>query len=205
MDQAQGKGRRVITTLHDILLLALLLATTVAIARLRDLVAVVILLGLYSLLMASVWVVLDAVDVAFTEAAVGAGITTFLLLAAVALVGHEEKAPKRKALAPLVIVAATGAALLYATAEMPPFGAADNPVQRHVAPRYIEDSPSETGIPNMVTSVLTSYRGYDTLGEITVIFTAGVAVLVLLGGRRRREDEATDEATDESGAGEEAE
>ncbi len=205
MDQAQGKGRRVITTLHDILLLALLLATTVAIARLRDLVAVVILLGLYSLLMASVWVVLDAVDVAFTEAAVGAGITTFLLLAAVALVGHEEKAPKRKALAPLVIVAATGAALLYATAEMPPFGAADNPVQRHVAPRYIEDSPSETGIPNMVTSVLTSYRGYDTLGEITVIFTAGVAVLVLLGGRRRREDEATDEATDESSAREEAE
>ncbi len=205
MDQAQGKGRRVITTLHDILLLALLLATTVAIARLRNLVAVVILLGLYSLLMASVWVVLDAVDVAFTEAAVGAGITTFLLLAAVALVGHEEKAPKRKALAPLVIVAATGAALLYATAEMPPFGAADNPVQRHVAPRYIEDSPSETGIPNMVTSVLTSYRGYDTLGETTVIFTAGVAVLVLLGGRRRREDEATDEATDESSAREEAE
>ncbi|MEE8273934.1 MAG: DUF4040 domain-containing protein [Alphaproteobacteria bacterium] len=201
MDQAQGKGRRVITTLHDILLLALLLATTVAIARLRNLVAVVILLGLYSLLMASVWVVLDAVDVAFTEAAVGAGITTFLLLAAVALVGREEKAPKRKALAPLVIVAATGAALLYATADMPPFGAADNPVQRHVAPRYIEDSPSETGIPNMVTSVLTSYRGYDTLGETTVIFTAGVAVLVLLGGRRRREDEATDEG----GAGEEAE
>ncbi|MEE8532619.1 MAG: DUF4040 domain-containing protein [Alphaproteobacteria bacterium] len=205
MDQAQGKGRRVITTLHDILLLALLLATTVAIARLRDLVAVVILLGLYSLLMASVWVVLDAVDVAFTEAAVGAGITTFLLLAAVALVGRQEKAPKRKALAPLVIVAATGAVLLYATADMPPFGAPDNPVQRHVAPRYIEDSPAETGIPNMVTSVLTSYRGYDTLGEITVIFTAGVAVLVLLGGRRRREDEATDEATDESSAREEAE
>ncbi|MFQ5959006.1 MAG: hydrogenase subunit MbhD domain-containing protein, partial [Alphaproteobacteria bacterium] len=78
MDQARRKGRRVITTPHDILLLALLLATTVAVVRLRNLVAVVILLGLYSLLMASVWVVLDAVDVAFTEAAVGAGITTFL-------------------------------------------------------------------------------------------------------------------------------
>jgi multicomponent Na+:H+ antiporter subunit B len=53
----------------------------------------------------------------------------------------------------------------------------------------------------MVTSVLASYRGYDTLGEITVIFTAGVAVLVLLGGRRRREDEATGDG----GAREEAE
>ncbi|MFQ5959379.1 MAG: DUF4040 domain-containing protein, partial [Alphaproteobacteria bacterium] len=139
------------------------------------------------------------VDVAFTEAAVGAGITTFLLLAAVALVGREEKAPKRKAFAPLVIVAATGAVLLYATVDMPPFGAADNPIHRHVAPRYINDSPTETGIPNMVTSVLTSYRGYDTLGETTVIFTAGVAVLVLLGGRRRREDEpAEDDAREEA-------
>jgi multicomponent Na+:H+ antiporter subunit B len=55
-----------------------------------------------------------------------------------------------------------------------------------VAPRYIQDSPKEIGIPNIVTSVLASYRGYDTLGEITVIFTAGVAVMALLGVRRRR-------------------
>ena len=74
----------------DTLLLALVLATAFAIVRLRNLVAVVMLLGLYSLLMALVWVVLDAVDVAFTEAAVGAGITTILMLAAIALTGREE-------------------------------------------------------------------------------------------------------------------
>ncbi len=189
MDQERRKGRRLITTVHDILLLALLLVTTVAVVRLRNLVAVVMLLGLYSLLMAAVWVVLDAVDVAFTEAAVGAGITTFLMLAAVLLTGHEEKPPRRRPIGPLLIVAATGAALLYATADMPPFGAPDNPIHRHVAPYYIDRSLDETGVPNMVTAVLASYRGYDTLGETTVIFTAGVAVLVLLGGRRRREDE----------------
>ncbi len=157
--------------------------------RLRNLVAVVILLGLHSLLMASVWVVLDAVDVAFTEAAVGAGITTILMLAAVALTGSEEKPSSRSPLPALLIVAATGAALVYATVDMPPFGAPDNPIHRHVAPRYIEVSPTEIGIPNMVTSVLASYRGYDTLGETTVVFTAGIAVLVLIGGRRRRKDE----------------
>ena len=146
--------------------------TAVAVARLRDLVAVVMLLGLYSLVMAAIWIVLDAVDVAFTEAAVGAGITTFLMLAAVALIG---------------------AALLYATADMPPLGAADNPVQVHVAPRYIASSLEETGVPNMVTAVLASYRGYDTLGETAVIFTAGIAVLALLGGRRRREDEESED------------
>ena len=193
MDQERGKGPGLITAVHDILLLTLLLVTTVAVIRLRNLVAVVMLLGLYSLLMAAVWLVLDAVDVAFTEAAVGAGITTFLLLAAVLLTGREEKPPRRSAIGPLLIVTATGAALLYATADMPPFGAPDNPIHQHVAPYYIDRSLDETGVPNMVTAVLASYRGYDTLGETTVIFTAGVAVLVLLGGRRRREDEIEDD------------
>ena len=190
MDPEEEKGRRLITTVHDIVLLTLLVVTTVAVARLRNLVAVVMLLGLYSLLMAAVWVMLDAVDVAFTEAAVGAGITTILMLAAVLLTGSEEKAPRRSPIVPLLIVAATGAALLYATADMPPFGAPDNPIHQHVAPRYISETPREIGIPNMVTGVLASYRGYDTLGETTVIFTAGIAVLVLLGGVRRRKDGA---------------
>ena len=176
----------------DVLLLALLLATAFAIARLGNLVAVVMLLGLYSLLMALVWVVLDAVDVAFTEAAVGAGITTILMLSAVALTGREEKPRKLKRLSwvSLAIVLATGAALVYATADMPHLGDPDAPIHHHVAPRYLLESPRETGIPNVVTSVLASYRGYDTLGETVVVFTAGIAVLVLLGrGFRRREDE----------------
>ena len=123
----------------DVLLLALLLATAFAIARLGNLVAVVMLLGLYSLLMALVWVVLDAVDVAFTEAAVGAGITTILMLSAVALTGAEEKPRKQRRLSwvSLAIVLATGAALIYATADMPHLGDPEAPAHRHVAPRYI--------------------------------------------------------------------
>ena len=176
----------------DVLLLSLLLATAFAVARLGNLIAVVMLLGLYSLLMALVWVLLDAVDVAFTEAAVGAGITTILMLSAVALTGREEKPRQFRPFswASLAIVLATGAALIYATSEMPHLGAPDAPVHVHVAPRYIGESPREIGIPNVVTSVLASYRGYDTLGETAVVFTAGISVLVLLGrGFRRREDD----------------
>jgi multicomponent Na+:H+ antiporter subunit B len=55
-----------------------------------------------------------------------------------------------------------------------------------VAPRYLERSIEETGSPNVVTSVLADYRGYDTLGETTVIFTAGIGVMLLLRGRRKR-------------------
>jgi multicomponent Na+:H+ antiporter subunit B len=129
---------------------------------------------------------MDAVDVAFTEAAVGAGISTVLMLGTLALTFREERPPRRSSLLPLAVVLVTGAALIYGTLDMPHFGDPDAPIHQHVAPRYIEDSPKEVGPPNMVTSVLASYRGYDTLGETTVIFTAGMGVMVLLGGLRGR-------------------
>jgi len=149
--------------------------------------------GIYSLVSAVVFVVLDAVDVAFTEASVGAGVTTVFMLGTLALTTHREKPPGRKPLLALVVVVITGAALLYGTLDIPPVGDPSNPIHQQVAPRYIHESPKETGIPNMVTSVLASYRGYDTLGETVVIFTAGVGVLVLIGGSRRRSrrDDAT--------------
>ncbi|MGH6953536.1 MAG: DUF4040 domain-containing protein [Alphaproteobacteria bacterium] len=160
-------------------------ATVLAIARLRDLVAVVMLSGIYSLLAAALFVVLDAVDVAFTEAAVGAGISTILMLATLALVGREEKPTARVQLLPLVAVCATGALLIYGTLDMPAYGDPAAPAHGHVAPFYIARTLEDTGVPNVVTSVLASYRGYDTLGEATVIFTAGVGVMLLLGFRSR--------------------
>lgn len=52
--------------------------------------------------------------------------------------------------------------------------------------RYVEEGHHETEVPNMVTYILADYRGYDTLGETTVIFTAGVAVILLLRRREKR-------------------
>ncbi|MQX38349.1 DUF4040 domain-containing protein [Roseospira navarrensis] len=172
----------------DIVLMAFMAVTAIVMIRLRNLYAVVMLSGIFSLLSASMFVVLDAVDVAFTEAAVGAGISTVLMLGTLALTFREERPRRRRDLTPLAVVLVTGAALIYGTLDMPHFGDPNAPIHHHVAPRYIEDSPVEVGPPNMVTSVLASYRGYDTLGETTVIFTAGVAVMVLLSGvwRRRR-------------------
>ena len=174
----------------DITLLAFLAVTALAVLRLRNLFAVVMLLGIYSLLSAALFVDLDAVDVAFTEAAVGAGITTVLLLSTLTLTSRTEKNPSQRTILPLFVVLATGAALIYGTLDMPAFGDPMAPIHQHVAPRYLEDSPRETGVPNVVTAVLASLRGYDTLGETTVIFTAGVGVLLLLGiGRRREKDQ----------------
>ena len=161
----------------------------VAILRLHNLFAVVMLAGIYSLLSAGIFVELDAVDVAFTEAAVGAGITTILMLATLVLTTDQERTPIRTRWGSLAMVVVTGCALIYGTLDLPSYGDPNAPAHQHVAPRYIEESGREVGVPNIVTSVLASYRGYDTLGEVTVIFTAGVGVLMLLGaGLRRRRD-----------------
>jgi multicomponent Na+:H+ antiporter subunit B len=144
------------------------------------------LFGIYSFLAAALFVTLDAVDVAFTEAAVGAGISTFLLLGTLALTGKREKIRAKRNFIPLLVVTAIGATLVYGTLDMPYFSDPSAPVHSHVARHYIEASANEVGVPNMVTAVLASYRGYDTLGEVTVIFTAGIGVLALLGYRKQR-------------------
>ncbi len=87
---------------------------------------------------------------------------------------------------PLATSLGTAGLLIYATLGMPIFGDANAPAQLHVAPYYLLQGEAETGVPNIVTSVLAAYRGFDTLGEVTVIFTAGMGVLVLLTGATRR-------------------
>ncbi len=161
----------------------------IAIVTQRNLFAVVVLSGAYSFLMATVLVALDAVDVAMTEASVGAGISTVLLLAALHLCGADEAKRFQHPGPPLVTAVIIGGLLVYGTFGLPAFSDPDAPIHRHVVPRYVNDAMRETGVPNVVTAVLASYRGYDTLGETTVVFTAGVGVLALLRRRRKRTDE----------------
>lgn len=177
------------------MLLTLLAVVTMAIVRQRSLFGVAILAGIYSFVMASVLIVLDAVDVAMTEASVGAGVSTVLLLATLHLINSTETRPIRRNLLALFFSVGTGAILVWGTLILPPFGTPDAAIHKHVAPRYIANSVKETGIPNVVTSILADYRGYDTLGETTVIFTAGIGVLLLL-HRARRRGRAVDEAED---------
>ena len=197
----------------DLALLGLLAVTAIAVLRVRNLVAVVMLMGIYSFLSAALFVVLDAVDVAFTEVAVGAGVSTILALGTVALVGTRQKRHAKSPLIPLLIVLVTGGMLVYGTSDLPRWGQPDNPIHGHVAPEYLADhvplagpgdEALEVHIPNIVTTVLASYRGYDTLGETTVVFAAMVGVLLLFvgtGGRRGAKARgASGEDDDQDGA-----
>jgi len=168
--------------LVNIFLLAILFATGVAIARMRSLFAIVMLSGIYSLVSAAWYVAVDAVDVAFTEAAVGAGMSTVVLLGAMLLTSRTAKPEKFFfRLGPMLVCLATGAALIYATVDLPALGDASSPANAGVGLTYLQVAWFDTGIPNVVTPVLGSYRGFDTLGETTVVFAAGLAVALLLG------------------------
>ena len=153
--------------LVNIVLLGLLFVVAIAIARLRSLFAIVMLSGIYSLVSAVWYVAVDAVDVGFTEAAVGAG------------TAKPEKSLRQ--LGPLLVCIATGIMLIYATVDLPAVGDPNSPANTGVGLTYLRVAWYDTGIENVVTPVLGSYRGFDTLGETTVVFVAGIAVALLLG------------------------
>ena len=199
------------------LTLVLLVGLAVAAVRTRDLLAAVGILGAYSLMMAVLWSQMNALDVAFTEAAVGAGIATMLLLAALLRVGAKEKRTsshilrhplmtmqdlaqkmrkaeaRRSSRGALFVCLMVGALLIWGTIDMPQVGDSTSRANTHaqVSEHYIHKSRDEVGPSNIVTSVLGDYRGYDTMGETVVIFTAALCVLLLLrqGVQGRRDED----------------
>jgi multicomponent Na+:H+ antiporter subunit B len=162
-------------------LLTLLLITAVAIVRSENLFVAVMLTSIFSLLMAANFFILDAADVALTEAAVGAGVTTVIFLSALALTAGREKFAREGSRLALVVVVVLASLIIYATFDKPRLGDPEAPVHQHVAPWYLEKTPEYIDIPNVVTAVLGSFRGYDTLGEVFVVFAACIGVLFILG------------------------
>jgi multicomponent Na+:H+ antiporter subunit B len=182
----------------DLIILSMLLVVGMALVRLNNLFAIVMLFGVYSLLAAIWFVSQDAVDVAFTEAAVGAGISTVLMLGAMLLTSRQAEPTKPlRRWTSLITVLATGFALLYATLDMPAFGDANSPANSYVGLLYMRHTITEIGMPNVVTAVLASYRGYDTFGETVVVLTAGLGVMLILGigAVRTRSGQKTEEET----------
>ena len=169
------------TIIFSVFLLTLLVITAIAIVNTRHLFVAVMLMSIFSLLMAANFFILDAADVALTEAAVGAGVTTVIFLSALTLTARREKrSPRGGRWLALCVVSVTTLVLMYATFDKPRLGDPNAPVHQHVAPYYLENTEALMGFPNVVTAVLSSFRGYDTLGEVFVVFAAAIGVLFIL-------------------------
>ena len=160
-------------------LLLLLLIITIFIVFTRDLVVSAILMCAFSSLIALVYLIMNAPDVAVTEASVGAGLSTVFTFAALSLIkNHETKSSHN--LVTFFLMLFLTMCLSYFMYELPNFSDHEAPIHQHVAPYYMENTEKVIGIPNVVTAILASFRGYDTFGETVVVFTAALCITLIL-------------------------
>jgi multicomponent Na+:H+ antiporter subunit B len=146
----------------------------------------VIYLGVFSLVMALIYLVMNAPDVAITEAAIGACITTVFFLWALKVLNYKSSKRKNriefswKTFSGLILFGLVLLAIMYFMLDIPTFGDVNAPIHNDVYHFYLVKTQECFNFPNVVTAILAGFRGYDTLGETTVIFTAGVAISLLL-------------------------
>ncbi len=174
-----------------LLLLVPLALTILALARARNLYAVMILMGVYSALIGVGFSLLGAVDVSFTEVVVGSSVSSILIMLLLKRVNTRvlRLASRRKRAVAAAVALGVGAMLAVGVSGLAPFGSGEAPVNVHVGPYYIENSMADMRTPNFVTSVLADYRSFDTLIEATVVLTAALACMLIAGirdpGRRK--------------------
>jgi multicomponent Na+:H+ antiporter subunit B len=166
---------------YEIPLLLLLLVTAAGAIMVKDLMSAVLLLGSYSFFLALVWAWFGAVDVAFVEAVVGAGLATVLFLLTLFRTAPKDTRLRRPppSLITLIVFPLLGVLLLYAAKDLPGFGDPNSPASVHISPTYLQ-SYQDTHTPNVVTAVLMDYRSLDTMIETVVIFASGIACALLL-------------------------
>jgi len=163
-------------------ILVLLLVTAFGAVVVRDLIGAVLILGCYSFFLALAWAWLGSPDVAFTEAVVGSGMSTVLFLFALFQTVPKEDTSTHRSTPWFAALGlgVLGLFLLYGAIDLPRFGDIGAPANTHISPTYIQESLAQTATPNLVTAILMDYRGFDTLIETAVVFTAGVACAMLL-------------------------
>jgi multicomponent Na+:H+ antiporter subunit B len=162
-------------------LLVFLVMTAAGAILAKDLISAVFILGAYSFTLALVWALLGAVDVAFVEAVVGAGLATVFFLLTLSGVSEKHTQIRRSAMpwTALIGLPIVAILLLYGAADLPVFGDPGSPASTHISPIYLERSVEQTRTPNVVTAILMDYRSLDTLIETIVIFTAGIACALI--------------------------
>jgi multicomponent Na+:H+ antiporter subunit B len=179
----------------DLLLFLILITTAVLALVVKDLLAAVALLSAYSLFAALLFAGVLAIDVALVEAALGAGLTGVLFIAAIlATTRRSEPRPDpRRRLVVIPLIGVFVLLMLFASAGLPDRGDPTAPAQTGVSTHYLANSLEETQTPNVVTALLADYRSQDTLGETLVILTAALAASLVLARRLDRPDERTDD------------
>lgn len=184
----------------ELLLMAILIITAIAVAFTKRNLTAIIIFTTYSLVMSILWILIKSPDLAITEAAVGAGITSLLFYITLRDVGElvsTTKVKKRKKskktesnlaynFFSILFTLGIVSILLYTISFLPEQGGFNVPALNEVFDRYVSSGVEETGAINIVAAVILDYRAFDTFGEATMLFTATMGVVSLL---RKKKDE----------------
>ena len=174
--------------LNEILLFFSALVLLITCFRLiisRNLIESIIILSVFSLFIGLCYLFMDAPDVAMTETALGACLSTCVLLNVAKIVGEDSgKLNKLNTLFAIILCSFFVVTLTCIRLDLPSFGTQNSEVQTHLTKYYLENTRTDIAIPSYVAAILASYRGYDTLGETIVILIAGLAVLVIVSRKK---------------------
>jgi len=176
--------------------LLLLPILAVAILFSENMAAIAIMSCVFSMVMAVIYLLLAAPDVAMTESAIGAAISTAILIKSMQLTQSRILSDKFFCLANIISFFALlffGAMMIYGFADLPDYGQGSAPVNSYISKDYIKNTPSEIGIASSVAAILASYRGFDTLGETLVIMVAGLVVYFVMNIERPVQVDLLDE------------
>jgi multicomponent Na+:H+ antiporter subunit B len=173
----------------DLLFFVIIVVMAVLALRVRNLLAAVAIFSAFSLVVAVMFAGMAAVDVAFVEAVIGTGLTGVLFVILIRSTSSRatELDRKRPLVVLLPLIGAFVGLMLYASGGLPDRGDPEGPAHQYLAPDYLTGALADSRTPNVVTAILADYRSIDTLGEVLVIFTAGLAVMSIL---HRREPAA---------------
>lgn len=168
----------------NISLLSILVVITIQIALCKDLVKCVLYSSVFSAILATEYIILNAPDVAITETSVGACVSTIYLLQSIKITGRYTKTnlnPLSTIIGTLVTISLIILILPVASfiEKLPSVGDASNNNNGIIPQFYIAHTKSLMQFPNVVTATLASFRGYDTAGETIVILTAAICVSLI--------------------------
>jgi multicomponent Na+:H+ antiporter subunit B len=166
-------------------LITIILVLSIYLIFENNLFSNVVTLSLVSLLLSCCYLLMDGPDVAMTETALGAAFSTLIMLNAIKLFPNKIAATSKKYLiAALLIVGALIVAILRLGWNITEYGLSNTAFHQNINQYYLNNTYKDIGIPSFVAAILASYRGFDTLGETTVILIAGIAVAFIMSKKR---------------------
>lgn len=146
-------------------------------------------LSIFSFTCSLLYLLMQAPDVAITEAAIGAAISAVYFLYALKQTHDAKPEPLNQRIFFSAALMLAIAIIFYDIAvELPEYSNPESPAALGTSAKYLETAYAQTGIPNIVTAVLASYRGFDTLGEVYVVFAAALSVVLILPHRAKESD-----------------